>query len=111
MASIEAIASIDAIARISHHSEVCACTMYDKIIITHTCTCSTKPYHKTSLLCCLWHCYLSCTLVTIQKQQTRDIVRHTLYYGDNYICTRVAVEMEIRIIVYMSDIVAILSQE
>ena len=44
--------------------------LYDKIIITIVPSYTKAPI---SLICCRWHCYSCCTLVTIQMAKTCDI--------------------------------------
>ena len=49
---------------------------YDEIIITIVPNYTVK---KKSLICCRWHCYSCCALVTIRSSTA-------LYYGDTHMC-------------------------
>ena len=53
--------------------------LYDKNITTIVPSYTAKK--KISLICCCWHCYSCCTLVTIQTA-TMIFSGISLYYGD-----------------------------
>jgi len=57
--------------------------VYDKISITIV-----QSYSRNIYVCCLWHCYSCCTLVTIPQQQTCDIFWYNLQWYYYFYHTR-----------------------